>query len=72
MADSMKVVRAVAAKAGVTTRELDSVLGDVIDPEALDALVESMASHPTTEGFVQFEYCGYTVCVHADETVNVG
>ncbi|SFS08090.1 hypothetical protein SAMN05216559_3350 [Halomicrobium zhouii] len=64
---SESVVRAVAAVTGTEPMALDPLYGS-IDPDALDAVVESA---PTTgeEGLtssVRFRYQGTTVTIHGD------
>ncbi|WP_121821006.1 HalOD1 output domain-containing protein [Halostella salina] len=63
---SKRVVAALARAAGTDPRTLDPPLYTVIDPEALDTLVESTA---TT--YVEFEHDGRRIVVHADGTVTV-
>lgn len=63
---STSVVIAIADAEGVDPVELDDPLHDWVDPDALDALVESME-----EGCVVFEAAGYRVQVGADGTVTV-
>lgn len=63
---STAVVRAVAAAAETTPEELPP-LTDVIDPDALDALV----TRPETNGSIRFQYAGYHVTVSTDGRVTV-
>jgi len=63
-AASMRVVRRVARETGADTAELPP-LYDSIDPDALDAVVESAATTSVT-----FTYAGYDVTVDADGTVS--
>jgi hypothetical protein len=59
------LVAAVAAYADTDPLALPR-LYDVVDPDALDALIASMA-----EGQVAFEYAGCTVTVDSDSRVDV-
>lgn len=70
---SMAVVEAVAAEAGVDPTELDRPLHDVIDPDALNRLVDSYAGRPGASPFeVSFSYYGYAVTVSSTGAVWVG
>jgi hypothetical protein len=60
------VVETVATAAGTSPRSLEPQLSEVVDPDALERLVES-----ATLTRVQFEYAGYTVVVDSDSTVTV-
>lgn len=73
MADSVgvRIVRKIAAREGIDPSMLDPPLYDVIDPEALDAVFESVAGTDRAHGQVQFEYAGYAVTVSADYAVTV-
>lgn len=64
---STRVVRLVAEREDVDTVRLDPPLNDVVDPDALDTLFTD-AEAPCC---VCFEYCGYTVHVASDGTVEV-
>jgi len=69
---SIAVVEAVAAERGVSPRELDERLADVIDPKALDALIASVDGRtPAPEFVVQFSFCDCLVAVSADGAVSV-
>lgn len=63
---STTVVIAIADAEGVDPMELKDPLHEWLDPDALDALVESMGS-----GYVTFDVAGYRVHVDADGTVTV-
>lgn len=68
----MAVVEAVAAEAGLDPVELDRPLNDVIDPEALDRLVDSYADRPGASPFeVSFSYYGHEVTVSSGGLVRV-
>jgi len=62
---SMRVVRRVARETGTDTAELPP-LYDAIDPEALDAVVESTGTKSVT-----FTYVDHAVSVDANGTVSV-
>lgn len=62
---TVPLVEAVAAHAGIDPLELPRLF-DVIDPEALDALVTSMA-----DGEVTFEFAGCAVKVDSSGTISV-
>lgn len=47
-----------------------SPLYNVVDPDALASLIQSM-NRNDTNGQVSFSYCGCTVTVHNDETIQV-
>lgn len=65
------VVTAVAEATGRDPTELDP-LNDVVDPDALDALFSStgLGTHRPPSR-VEFRYCGRTVVVTGDGTVDV-
>jgi hypothetical protein len=65
-AASVRVVRRVARETGRDVVELPP-LYDAVDPEALDAVVDSVA---TT--LVKFRYADHDVWIDADGTVSVG
>lgn len=64
---SVGVVRAVAVLENASPMEL-LPLYRAIDPEALDALVESS---PVVPGRIEFAYCGYEVIVRDGAYVTV-
>lgn len=71
---SIVVVETVAGKEGVSPNDLDCILADAIDPDALNTVIESFsldgpADDQNDGSFVQFSYCGYLVTVWADGTV---
>ena len=68
---SMRVVDAVATRAGVDPASLSPPLYDAIDPDALDALVESDPKGRQSPPTVRFHYAGYAVTVDGDGTVDV-
>lgn len=63
---SMAVIEAVEAATGTDALDLPPLL-DVIDPDALDALVRSADRSLR----VEFEYCGRTVVVRGDGRISV-
>lgn len=63
---STSAVIAVATELGIDPREMDEPLHDWIDPDALDALVESME-----DGHVSFSMAGHRVRVRADGRISV-
>lgn len=65
---SLAIVSRVADAEGVESREL-APLYESVDPDALDALVDSVTGGSTLS--VQFTYCGYVVTVNADGVINV-
>lgn len=64
------VVEAVATEKGVDSAALPP-LADAIDPEALDAVLDSIADADPAGAHVQFEYCGHTVQITPDRTITV-
>ncbi|MFB6202448.1 MAG: HalOD1 output domain-containing protein [Halorhabdus sp.] len=61
---SVQIVHRVADKEDVHPTELDCTLGDVVDPEALDQLLESLEENgQDSVGVLRFGFCGYTVRV---------
>ncbi|MFC5970020.1 HalOD1 output domain-containing protein [Halomarina salina] len=68
---SVAVVNAVAEAIDSDPLELPQVLGDVIDADALDALVEVRRADSTVRLAVSFEFCGCTVEVAPDGVVLV-
>lgn len=62
---SVRVVEAVADRTDADPTTM-APLYDAIDPDALDALVDSLG-----EGYLGFEFAGCRVTVHADATVHV-
>lgn len=63
---SIAVVNAVAAAEGCAPANVPEPLYDAVDPDALDAVVESL-----DEGRLTFTYQGYEVTVGADGSVNL-
>lgn len=69
---SQAVVQAVADAEGVSTTDLRPPLYAVVDPDALDELVISMARWSDgSAGRVTFSYCGYEVSVSVDGEVSL-
>lgn len=72
LAVSERVVESVAEVKGTTPLELNPPLFSAVDPEALDALVRGMVEVPgEPAGRVEFSYCGCTVAVDANGTIDV-
>ena len=57
------VVEAIADQADVDPLDFDVPLGDVVDPDALDALFDSQFDHERKPGSVEFNYQEYHVTV---------
>ena len=71
-APSLEVVEAIAAREGLDTTDLDVSLYESIDPDALDALVETSRDRPARSPIrVQFSYHGYDVTVSSDGSLSV-
>lgn len=69
---SEAVINAVADAKDVSTVDVTPPLYDVIDPDALEAVVASMTRRPgEPTGRVEFSYSGYEVTVTGDEDVSV-
>lgn len=68
---SIRVVETVANEEGVPATDLDCLLADAIDPQALDDLFSDRTGDSATTGSVRFSYCGYAVTVTANGTVTV-
>lgn len=62
------ILRAIAAVEGADPTELTPPLYSVVDPEALDAVVESLSG---TAGWIEFDYRGYQVTVDGAGGVGV-
>lgn len=67
---TVEIMAAVAAEEGVEEMALPP-LASVIDPDALNELLESMDDTEQTDARVQFEYYDYTVQITADQTIIV-
>lgn len=68
---SEKVVRTVADAEGEDPGELDPPLFDVVDPDALDSIFESVDGVDRGTGTIRFQYLGYRVTVLADSSVSI-
>lgn len=64
-APSVAVIERVATRENIDPVRLDPPLHDVVDPDALDALCSGLPVE------IAFSYCGYTVTVRADGSVDV-
>lgn len=62
------ILRTIAAVEGADPTDLTPPLYSVVDPEALDAVVESLGGTP---GWVEFGYRGYQVTVDGAGDVGV-
>jgi hypothetical protein len=67
---SLRVVHAVARAESVHPIELVQPLADVIDPDALDALLDHHAESGTGFSSLSFRYHGYEVTLHGDGRVS--
>jgi Halobacterial output domain 1 len=67
---SLAIVTEVAKRKGVSEENLQPALYDVIDPDALDAL---LTNRSTTENVVSvsFDYAGYRITVDSNQTLTV-
>lgn len=66
------IVDAIADAEDVSPLDLEPPLASVIDPDALEGLVESMSRCPGDDpGRIQFVYSGYTVTVSGGGDVTV-
>lgn len=60
------VVEAVADAEGTSPSDVRPPLAAVVDPDALERLVASLAGRPDSTGRVEFTYSGYEVSVTGD------
>lgn len=67
---STAIVSAVADAEGVSPLDLRP-LATVVDPDALNGMVASMAGQPDDTGIVEFAYSGYDVTVTRDGRVDL-
>ena len=68
---SYRVVEAVAQKEGVLPTELCPPLFSVVDPEALDALVQPDADSNTGQIEIEFTYLDYVVQVRTGPEMSI-
>lgn len=69
---SHEVITQVASSEGVSPTDLEPPLHDVVDPEALDRLVESSGRDSSDDVLtVEFTYRGHTVQVDSTGAVDV-
>lgn len=69
---SQAVIEAVASREDVEPMALETPLYEAVDPDALDALVETTASqHDRASLEIEFTYHGYHVRVSADGVVHL-
>lgn len=64
---SSKIIDAVAKEEGKSPSEISQPLFEVVDPAALDALLQ----HGGMSGRVRFAYMGHRVTVHSDGDVDL-
>lgn len=64
------VIEAVAAREGVDEATLPP-LANVVDPEALNAVLDSIDDAGRSHAHVQFEYCDHTVQVTGDQQITI-
>lgn len=67
---TVQIMAAVAAEEGVEEMALPP-LANVIDPDALNELLDSMDDTEQTAARIQFEYYDYTVQITADQTIMI-
>ncbi|WP_440769443.1 HalOD1 output domain-containing protein [Natronorubrum sp. DTA28] len=70
-APSYRVIEAVAQKKGVSPSELSPPLFSVVDPEALDTLVQEDADSNTSQVVVEFTYLNYVVQIRNAPAVTI-
>ena len=63
------IVEAVARRNGVPATQLQPRLYDVVDPEALESLLNNDSSRSQTPIEVRFEYVGSLVTARSDGTL---
>ncbi|SFB71289.1 hypothetical protein SAMN05444422_101402 [Halobiforma haloterrestris] len=68
---SYRVIEAVARKEGVSPSELSPPLFSVVDPDALDALVQGDGDSDTSQVTVEFTYLDYVVQIREGPTVSI-
>lgn len=64
------IVETIAAKDGVDNSDLPPI-ADVIDPDALNELFDSIDEAHRSDAHFQFEYCDYTVHITGDQTITI-
>ena len=68
---SYRVVEAIAQKEGTSPSELSPPLFSVVDPEALDALVQEDVDSNDSQVEVEFTYLDYVVQIRDGPTVSI-
>ncbi|MEY7851462.1 HalOD1 output domain-containing protein [Natrarchaeobius sp. A-rgal3] len=68
---SYRVVETVARKEGVSPTELSPPLFSVVDPDALDSLVQAGSDSNPEEVEIEFTYLDYVVQIRNDPTVSI-
>lgn len=67
---TVKVVEKVAEHENVEPAELPP-LTDVINPDALDVLFDTINNPNVTDAHLSFNYSGYTIHVYANHSVHI-
>jgi hypothetical protein len=69
---SVQIVQRVADKEDVSPTELDCTLGNVVDADALDQLMQSLEDNDQDPvGVLRFGFCGYTVRVSSAGEIEI-
>ncbi|MWG35699.1 HalOD1 output domain-containing protein [Halomarina oriensis] len=63
------IVEAVAETDDCAIEEVDELLGEAIDVDALERLYRRPVAEEAPYGYLRFTYCGYEVEVHTDRTI---
>lgn len=67
---SIQIIRHVADEKEVSTEEL-APLYETIDPDALDAVLQSQTNRGAGTGQVQFQYEGYNIVATSDGQIEL-
>jgi len=70
-APSYRVVKTVAQKEGISPAELSPPLFNVIDPDALDTLVQAGTESSAGEMAIEFTYLNYAVRIENGPAVSI-
>jgi hypothetical protein len=68
---SSQVIEAIARREGISATELSPPLYDVVDTDALDALLSGESTRENGSLRISFEYRGYDVSVESGNVVEV-
>ncbi|OVE83165.1 HalOD1 output domain-containing protein [Natronolimnobius baerhuensis] len=69
---SMRIVQQIADSSAVDPLDLEPPLHEILDPEALDSLIESMAQQPAPAGAsLEFVYREHRISVDGTGSVTV-